>query len=82
MGGDTTTWTTTYDNNITTTITFTDLVGNMGSTGIKIDRIDTDKPSISTIDYSPSLATSGNVIVTITANKTIQQPAGRSGSTT
>jgi hypothetical protein len=34
------------------------------------------------VDYDPTTPTSGNVIVTITANKTIQQPAGRSGSTT
>jgi hypothetical protein len=82
LSGDATTWKKTYDDNITTIIDFYDLAGNAGSTGIKIDRIDTNKPSISKVEYDSTTPTSGNVIVTITANKTIQQPAGRSGSTT
>jgi hypothetical protein len=38
-------------------VNFTDLVGNKGSTGVKIDWIDNDHP-IGMITYSPSGATS------------------------
>jgi hypothetical protein len=81
MEGDATTWTKTYDNNITTTnINFYDLVGNAGSTEIEINRIDTEKPSIIDTNYNPATATSGDVIVTITANKPIQQLTGRTAT--
>jgi hypothetical protein len=82
QGGSATTRSKTYANNITTTIDFYDLVGNTNSTGINITRIDTGKPSIISTIYSPDSATSGDVEVSITANKTIQKPIGRAGSVT
>ena len=51
------------------TVTFYDLVGNVGSTGIAITWIDTSSVTGS-ISYSPSTATSGNVTATISFNKT------------
>jgi hypothetical protein len=51
------------------TVTFFDLVGNEGATGIAISRIDTS-PVTGSIAYSPSTATSGNVEATISFNKT------------
>jgi hypothetical protein len=82
QGGDATTRTKSYSNNITTTIDFYDLVGNTNSTGINITRIDTAKPSILSTNYNPDSATSGDVEVSITASKTIQKPAGRNGNST
>jgi hypothetical protein len=69
----------TYSNNISTTVEFSDLVGNMGSTGIQITRIDTNNPSAK-LTYTPTTSTSGNVTVTLVADKLIQQPLGRSGT--
>ena len=82
MGADGTIWTKTYTNNITTSINFYDVVGNSNSTGIVIDRIDTNKPSVTNITYTPSTATSGDVEVTITTNKPIWEPVGRTGAGT
>jgi hypothetical protein len=69
----------TYDNNVSTEINFSDLVGNAGSTGIYIDWIDTKKPGVKSTTYDPDTATSGDVVVTLTADKIIRQPTGRSG---
>jgi hypothetical protein len=46
-----------YTGNIDTTLTFYDLVGNSGNTGIVIDRID-KSPVTGSITYNPSTATS------------------------
>jgi hypothetical protein len=52
-----TVFTKTYTANATGTVTFYDLVGNSGSTGININRID-KSPVTGSIAYSPSTATS------------------------
>jgi hypothetical protein len=50
-------------------VTFYDLVGNNGSTGININRV--DKSAVTgTITYNPNTATSGNVQAEISFNKT------------
>jgi hypothetical protein len=50
-------------------VTFYDLVGNSGSTGININWV--DKSAVTgTIIYNPSIATSGNVQASISFNKT------------
>jgi hypothetical protein len=51
----------------------------MGTTGIEITWIDTVNPS-ATLTYTPDTITSGNVLVTLEADKLIQQPIGRSGA--
>ncbi|MDR2541319.1 MAG: hypothetical protein LBD11_06230 [Candidatus Peribacteria bacterium] len=76
-----TTFTRVYNTNETTSVAFYDLVGNLGSTGISITRIDTVKPG-ATVTYSPTTATSGTVTATLTTDKTITLPAGRSGNAT
>jgi hypothetical protein len=68
--------------NTSGTIKVRDAVGNISSTGYNISNIDTTAPYATNVTYSPTTATSGNVTVTITANKTIQKPTGRNGSTT
>jgi hypothetical protein len=50
-------------------ISFFDLVGNVASTTLDITRIDRT-PLTGTITYTPSTATNGNVIATISFNKT------------
>ena len=75
MGADATLRTKTYDTNTTTTVSFTDLVGNTNTTGILITRIDTNKPTVLNVNYNPSIPTSGDVEVTITIDKLIRKPA-------
>jgi len=82
MGVDATIRTKTYANNITTTVSFVDLVGNANSTGIQITWIDTDAPSVMSVVYTPSTATSGDVEVTITINKSVRKPSDWSGNLT
>jgi hypothetical protein len=67
-------FTRTFENNITkTTVPFTDLAGNQGSTEIEITWIDTNKPSATNLRYSPSDGnrTSGSVTITLKTNKPI-----------
>jgi hypothetical protein len=82
-GGDQKTRTRTYPNNIpTTNITFYDLVGNAGTTTIEITRIHKKVPTVQTMSYTPNTATSGDVMATMTTDKSIQRPTGRSGNAT
>ncbi|GHV24625.1 hypothetical protein FACS1894176_01350 [Bacteroidia bacterium] len=76
-----TTFTKTYSANETTSVAFYDLAGNLGSTGISITRIQTVKPGAS-LTYNPTTTTSGSVTATLTADKTILLPTGRSGTAT
>ena len=62
-------------------MTFYDLVGNAGSTGIVITRINTDAV-IGNITYEPSSATSGDVVATIHFNKEEVIVTNNSGSKT
>jgi hypothetical protein len=77
--GSGTTWTKTYTGNVSESVTFYDLVGNAGSTGIVITRIDTSAVTGS-ISYAPSTATSGDVLATIVFNKTGVTITNNSGS--
>jgi uncharacterized protein YerC len=63
-----TTWTKVFTDNTGLTVSFFDLVGNAGSTGILIDWIDRSG-IIPTITYIPSTPTSGDVVASITFNK-------------
>jgi hypothetical protein len=77
-----TTFTRMYNANIISgSVTFYDLVGNLGSTGIEITWIDTNRPT-PTLIYNPATATSGDVLVTLSTDKIIRLPSGRSGFTT
>jgi pimeloyl-ACP methyl ester carboxylesterase len=64
-----TTWFKTYTANVNETVLFYDLVGNAGSTGIFIDRIDTSL-LVGSISYNPTGPTSGDVVASISFNKT------------
>lgn len=70
-----TTFTKTFTNNTNETIFFYDMVGNQGYTGVNITRIDTNAPS-AIVSYSPSTATSGDVVVTMQVDKTVTTPTG------
>jgi len=66
-----TTWTRIYASNTTETVTFYDLVGNSGSTGIEITWID-KTPVTCTVTYDPSGKTNQDVTATLTGcNKDI-----------
>jgi hypothetical protein len=58
-----------YTGNKEETVAFYDLVGNAGSTGVEITRID-KKPLLAEVNYIPSFATSGSVVATLELNKT------------
>jgi hypothetical protein len=59
-----------YTQNTTEPITVYDRVGNQGQTRLLIDWIDTIHPVAITVNYSPSIPTSGDVEVTITLSET------------
>jgi hypothetical protein len=58
-------WQKTYDRNTTELVTFYDLAGNQGSTGIDISWIDKDIPTCN-VQYSTTNLTSQEVIATLT----------------
>jgi hypothetical protein len=62
------TFTKSFQNNTNETVTFTDLVGNTNSTGIKITWIDKIDPICGNRTYDPILPTSGNVTATLTGS--------------
>jgi hypothetical protein len=57
-----------FTENASETLTFSDFVGNAGSTGVAVNRID-KSTIIPTLTYSPATATSGNVQASISFNK-------------
>jgi hypothetical protein len=63
------TFTKTFTENISTFVIFTDLVGNQNYTGIEITRIDRGDLT-GHLNYTPNTPTSGDVVATLTFNKT------------
>ena len=74
-----TTWTKVYSANGSETVTFYDLVGNEGSTGVEVNRID-KTPVTGAISYSPSTATNTDVVATISFNKSGVTVTNNSGT--
>ena len=65
----------TYTKNEEEIVTIYDLAGNSVVKTIKVDNIDKEKPEYK-VEYSTTLATNKDVIVTITANEEIQEMEG------
>jgi hypothetical protein len=63
--GSGTTRTKTYSGNSSETVTFYDLIGNTGSTGIMISWIDTSPP-VCSVDYDRTTPTNQDVMTTLT----------------
>ena len=75
-----TTWRKVYSANGSETVTFYDLVGNEGSTGVEVNRI--DKSAVTgAISYAPSTATNTDVVATISFNKSGVTVTNNGGST-
>ena len=51
---------------------FQSIYGVTGTANVLITRIDKDAPYATSVVYSPSAATSGNVTVTLTINEAVQ----------
>ena len=65
----------TYTKNDEETITIYDLAGNSTTETIKVENIDKEKPQYE-VEYSTTLSTNEDVIITITANEEIQSIEG------
>ncbi len=64
-----------YDENVTETVTVSDELGNTSEVSISIKNID-KTPAKVTVSYNPDTKTTGDVVVTLTSDKAMQEIDG------